>query len=450
MPIDDPLNEAMLAHAVVIYRGYARSPGPQAALRAAMEELLATLSPVKGQWQIVWGPATFRGDPDPFADAAMYVARRHPSAGMAGREQLVVVVRGTNPISLFDWVFGDLLVLRQVPWPYGPARKRAGTAVSASTALGLGILQGMRSEMVDGVSEPPASRGAVALAPAPILDQGLLQVLGGARATLLGSSSPLGEEATGATAERFRDWALSIAQRRASIAWRDALGAVEAVLGRAGGEGHEALGLPSGAPAARPPAAGGVTLQQFLRDQTRQAQGKLDVFITGHSKGGALTTALATWLADTQGAESVAPAQRWDPDRVAAVHAYAFAGPTAGNGAFARHADAALGGRCHRIFNPLDIVPHAFATRDLKTIPRLYDPALLEREALEVLAASLARAVAPLDYRHTRADRVELEARLVPGLPLVAQAIHQHVDSYFRLVGLGRHTGPWAFLDDLL
>jgi hypothetical protein len=193
----------------------------------------------------------------------------------------------------------------------------------------------------------------------------------------------------------------------------------------------------------------GVTVQQFLRDQTASARGNLDIYVTGHSKGGALCMALAAWLVDTQGTESVTPADQWDPERVATVQAYAFAGPTPGNGAFARHVDAILGDRCHRTFNRLDLVPHAFATRDLEMIPGLYDPPPSERKVLDVLAAKLIRAVKPLDYQHTCSDSMELPGQLVGGLPFVAQAIHQHLDGYFEQMGLSGEMGMQTFFGKL-
>jgi hypothetical protein len=47
----------------------------------------------------------------------------------------------------------------------------------------------------------------------------------------------------------------------------------------------------------------GTTLKQFLSSYMG-AHGKCDIYVTGHSKGGALCSTLALWLADTQGAQS--------------------------------------------------------------------------------------------------------------------------------------------------
>jgi hypothetical protein len=138
---DYTLTDVMLTHAAITYRGFALLTDDRARLREAMTECLQSLGPVKEQWDIVWGPASFRSKLSLFDDAAMYVAqsRAQPS-------RFVVAVRGTNPLSLFDWVFGDLLTRRQVPWAYGTGPDVEDARVSFSTALGLGILQNMRWE----------------------------------------------------------------------------------------------------------------------------------------------------------------------------------------------------------------------------------------------------------------------------------------------------------------
>jgi hypothetical protein len=375
-----------------------------------------------------------------------------------GSEQYVVAIRGTNPISLFDWVFGDFMVLRQVPWAYGRSTDRDGAMISVSTALGLSILQHMRSATETSlaaqsprtsITEVAADLGRTASALVHPLVDGSRRVLGGVRTELLGEVRNMDQIATSAVGETFDKWAAALGQRRESGDWADGLAAVDTMIRDLAGESLDPLRLVPDAAAAMLSGSRGVTLQDFLRDQAAQVHGHLDIYVTGHSKGGALCTALAAWLADTQGMDSVPPAGQWDPECAATVHAYAFAGPTAGNDAFARHVDATLGGRCHRVFNRLDLVPHAFAGPDLAMIPGLYDPPPIERSALDALVAQLIRAVKRLDYEHTRADSVELPGKLVGGLPLVAQAIHQHLDGYFEQMGLSGEMDMQTFFGSL-
>src|SRR5579864_7070614 len=139
------LENAMLTLAAISYCGYNLTlpePLKSAHLRQAMTRLLNKLSPVKGQWNIVWGPATFSALSPGFDDAAMYVARKVPFDVQPAT--YVVAVRGTNPISVMDWIFGDMMVARQVDWAYG--KSIAGAKISLSTARGLRVLQHLRWE----------------------------------------------------------------------------------------------------------------------------------------------------------------------------------------------------------------------------------------------------------------------------------------------------------------
>src|SRR5438105_6834535 len=135
--------ETMLTLAAISYCGYnliLPEPHKSAHLRNAMTKLLSTLSPVKDQWSIVWGPATFSAASPGFDDAAIYVAQKLPFD--AKPPTYAIAVRGTNPISPMDWIFGDFLVTKAVPWSYG--KDSPDASISLSTSLGLNLLQHLR------------------------------------------------------------------------------------------------------------------------------------------------------------------------------------------------------------------------------------------------------------------------------------------------------------------
>src|SRR2546425_1359822 len=113
-----------------------------------------------------------------------------------------------------------------------------------------------------------------------------------------------------------------------------------------------------------PPDGGAMTLVDFLKDRTKNEADPLDIVVTGHSKGGALAPTLALWLRETR-------AQGDSKDR-ARISFHAFAGPTPGDGAFARRVAKELNGPCRRVVNSNDVVPHAWALVDLAVIPKLY------------------------------------------------------------------------------
>src|SRR5439155_10122967 len=105
--------------------------------RQDVESKLEALAPHLGRWTLVWGPASYRAPISLFDDAAMFVVQN------AGRpNEYVVAGRGTNPISAFDWSFGDLWVAGQVPWSFDPSSR---ARISLSTALGLDILLQLRA-----------------------------------------------------------------------------------------------------------------------------------------------------------------------------------------------------------------------------------------------------------------------------------------------------------------
>ena len=61
------------------------------------------------------------------------------------RPRYVVVVRGTNPLSVVDWVFGDLWAGVDIAWPFGEAAGFPEARVSLSSHLAVNILRHMHS-----------------------------------------------------------------------------------------------------------------------------------------------------------------------------------------------------------------------------------------------------------------------------------------------------------------
>jgi hypothetical protein len=101
----------------------------------------------------------------------------------------------------------------------------------------------------------------------------------------------------------------------------------------------------------------GVAFPTFF--ESKIAPSGADIFVTGHSLGGALTTVLAPWLAyrlsQINAKNAVVP--------------YTFAGPTTGNAAFANFYTE-LFSKSYRYYNAIDVVPKAWA--DLSSIKSLY------------------------------------------------------------------------------
>ncbi len=194
--------------------------------------------------------------------------------------------------------------------------------------------------------------------------------------------------------------------------------------------------------------AAGLDLRSFLAEKVKTE--RYDIYVTGHSKGAALSSTLALWLADTQGSDSVSEGDRWDVNRNATVHAYSFAGPTAGNGKFAAHSNRVIGDRCWRVVNKNDIVPCAW--NELPRIPDLYGSSVVKRNFLRRLCDQVEPGVASLDYQQiSSGDRVhEFAGPIVPEMPFLGQAIHQHLDAYFQETHLDLEMNLATFFTPVL
>src|SRR2546425_9170344 len=94
----------MLCLAGLSYRGFwRRSITREEAVRLGIEKGLRDLG--LKDWKIKWGPKCFRPPAGWFDDEVLYVAQD----AACDHERYVIAIRGTNPISLSDWLFGDLL-----------------------------------------------------------------------------------------------------------------------------------------------------------------------------------------------------------------------------------------------------------------------------------------------------------------------------------------------------
>jgi hypothetical protein len=133
--------QIMLSLALLSYRGF-WNPGSdnRQGMAGAITEGLDQLEPLKGDWVLVWGPGTYRYLGSVFDSSMMYVVQHKKEAG-----RYAIVVRGTNPVALFDWVLGDFLSHRQVPWHHCSSGVAPQASLSLSTALGLKILLNMRA-----------------------------------------------------------------------------------------------------------------------------------------------------------------------------------------------------------------------------------------------------------------------------------------------------------------
>jgi hypothetical protein len=98
-----------------------------------LKEALAA-NPLASNWSLVWGPAVYKFSVGLLDDNMMYVVRDNGNPA-----HLAIVVRGTNPKALDDWLAEDFDVDDQVTWEYG--NPPSGVKISKAISEGLLHLQ---------------------------------------------------------------------------------------------------------------------------------------------------------------------------------------------------------------------------------------------------------------------------------------------------------------------
>jgi len=374
------IEQQMLSLALASYQGFwmPNVEGLTAALLGhAIAEAVEHVEPLGGHWRIAWGPASFRSPDGLLDDALAFVARDDSSP-----PRYAVVIRGTNPLSLTDWIFGDAWVLHDDPWAHGTDRGDA--RISRSSALGLTVIQNLCSA----AAEHTHAHGPLAL-----LERA---------ASVLKDSVANSLHALGADFD---------------AALRGDPGALDLNHFRSLAEDARQQGQ----------RAGGVDLQTFLRDVAAQGTERTQLWVTGHSKGGALATAVALWLADTR--------SEWDPHARVDVNCLSFAGPTVGNAAFAARVTATLGGRHQRVANERDLVPQGWSFEGFghETSFEGWDLPV----EFQLLARKLAGEVTAIRYAHVDSKVTHFTGEHAPwAVGPVGQLIYQHLYAYITHAGL--------------
>ena len=388
----------MLVLAGLTYRGFLDPAGGvihEGTVGAAVGSGLATLAP---RWKLVWGPASHRAG-DVFDSSAMYVV-----CSTTNPERYVIAVRGTNPVSLNDWLKGDLNVGATVAWPFATD----GAAVSGSTALGLQFLLEMRSGQPSLTARFTAEVGGLVGKMFGAVGIGLRKVgptlLDADVGNFVGELETLlsGLVADSDLPDKVKDW----------------LAATSKVT-------PQQIGPPA---AAEQP--GAKTLFQFLSGEAARSRTPLEVTVTGHSKGGALAPALALWLKEMQ--TGSAGIRGWDSTGQSTLTCVTFAGPTPGNAAFAKRIESQVHDH-HRIVNTNDIVTHAWEAEQLRAIGALYGK---ESGRFQRLFDVAADGIAKLDYRHAQTGVITFAGRVDAQRSFPFEVIHQHLDAYLERFGL--------------
>ncbi len=425
---------------------------------------LENLPTLDGQWKLIWGPASYRYLGTLFDSSMMYVVQN-----CANPSRFAIVVRGTNPIALSDWLFGDFLYHRQVPWHYGDHSLAPEAKVSLSTALGLKILLGMRSEADPGMLSKEkkfnflydrlsASRShpetSAIFAEQPLPDEKQETPNRTLRRLLPKLASY--QEFWKLAAQGTENLAYSIGQflptdemiriyslRRRLIRLMDV--ALDAYT-----EIPVGVLMPNESPEEEEDKEG-IGLLELLGNLAEEHGKRLEISVTGHSKGGALAPALALFLSDTQNDLVAVPEHyQWNPGPDAKIVCYGFAGPTPGNCNFARYFNEQLGKNYYRYNNMMDFASLAW-TDEFRHAAYLYQGHVASVPGLDELVHEVADDVAAMDYCHLGRDyslwdnlkRVTdkhvflFDGKIDPDKKsYMQQWAYQHIDAFIDELGL--------------
>lgn len=177
----------------------------------------------------------------------------------------------------------------------------------------------------------------------------------------------------------------------------------------------------------------GITLDTYLSNNTSEYD-SYTIITGGHSLGGALSPLVALWLKDTQSS--------WNKGgKTIDYQCWPSAGQTPGLDNFTNYYNSSIP-NTHRIFNSLDVVPHAFNRETLNQAKSLYAPEISSL-SVDLLIGSILNKVGSLNYTQLANEDYKLNGKLnksiisnsaLPVYNYSVQMIYQHVKAYFELL----------------
>jgi hypothetical protein len=151
------------------------------------------------------------------------------------------------------------------------------------------------------------------------------------------------------------------------------------------------------------------------RDYLKSQPSLTKIMVTGHSLGGALSPAYSLYLEDTLVEGEVSNKS---------ISCLATAGQTQGDKNFSEYYGSKLAATTSRIWNSLDIVPHAFSEKDLIKIPGIYLPEIPIVDIIGLGVRSIASSVKVLEYTNVLPDAEPFQSKFIDMASLAGKYAH--------------------------
>lgn len=184
-----------------------------------------------------------------------------------------------------------------------------------------------------------------------------------------------------------------------------------------------------------------LSLLEFLTQEIQsQPNQPIEVITTGHSLGGALSPVMALWLYENQAV--------WNPTgKQVTVNTQFSAGATPGDQTFSDYYGNTEPGlnQSSRLWNSLDIVPHAWNIQQLKQISTLYEPCniskspritLLVNAQIQKVKNCNYLALNPSTFAMKGQCGVFSQSQTTPFKQFLQEAYFQHIQAYFNLLNI--------------
>ncbi len=141
------------------------------------------------------------------------------------------------------------------------------------------------------------------------------------------------------------------------------------------------------------------------------------------------------------------PHFQWDDAKRIAIRCLDTAGQTPGDADFSRYFGERLGSATHRIWNQLDIVPHAFHPDTLLRIPTLYVPHIPSQKRVQKLIDNLRRETAGNNYLNVLPEAEGFPSTFLRLQDIAGEKYKTFVDFIDNVVNLIKRTNPFRSQD---